>query len=204
MRKALVVLSGGQDSTTALFWAKEHFEEVHAITFNYGQLHIIEVNAAMKVAKMAGVASHEIIHVPHCLVSTSPLITHTDLERYADHREMERIIGGRVEKTFVPMRNAFFFVIAMNHAVALGSYDLVTGVCQEDNANYPDCTETFVNRFISMTNASMGAATNEFYIPCAANAPNESGNCSHVRRYARMLEGACIHTYKLRWHISAE
>jgi 7-cyano-7-deazaguanine synthase len=154
--KALVILSGGQDSTTCLFWAKEHFDEVHAVTFNYGQRHIIEVEAARKVAELAGVASHEVIDVPNVLKSTSPLLSDTELERYDSAEEMESIIGSRVELTFVPMRNTFFFVIAMNRAVELGCRNLVTGICQEDNANYPDCTDMFRLQFQDMANTSLG------------------------------------------------
>ena len=156
MSKALVILSGGQDSTTCLFWAKQRFSEVHAITFNYGQRHAIEIEAAQKVAQMAGVASHEIVDVPQCLVSTSPLTSDSALEQYRDAAQMEQVIGDRVELTFVPMRNMFFFVIAMNRAVAMGCNDLVTGICQEDNANYPDCTEAFRGAFEGCANTSLG------------------------------------------------
>jgi 7-cyano-7-deazaguanine synthase len=69
---------------------------------------------------------------------------------------MESIIGSRVELTFVPMRNTFFFVIAMNRAVELGCRNLVTGICQEDNANYPDCTDMFRLQFQDMANTSLG------------------------------------------------
>ncbi len=154
--KALVILSGGQDSTTCLYWAKKHYEEVHALTFDYGQRHVIELAAAIKVADMAGVASHEIVKLPGILKSTSPLTSDNELETYDNADEMEKIIGDRVELTFVPMRNTFFFVVAMNRAVALGVRNLVTGICQEDNANYPDCTETFRESFEDMANISLG------------------------------------------------
>jgi len=156
MEKALVILSGGQDSTTCLFWAKKYFEEVHAITFDYGQRHRIELEAAMTVAKMAGVASHEIVTLPGILRSTSPLTSDNALEQYENAEQMEQVIGNRVELTFVPMRNTFFFTVAMNRAVALGCDNLVTGICQEDNANYPDCTEDFRLAFEIMANMSLG------------------------------------------------
>ena len=158
MSKALIILSGGQDSTTCLFWAKSRFDEVHAITFDYGQRHVLEIDAARKVAELAGVKSHEVVSVPNCLVSTSPLTSHAELEQYSDAEEMENIIGNRVELTFVPMRNMFFFVIAMNRAVALGCTELVTGICQEDNANYPDCTEAFRGKFEDCANQSLGTS----------------------------------------------
>jgi 7-cyano-7-deazaguanine synthase len=156
MSKALVILSGGQDSTTTLFWAKTQFDEVHAITFDYGQRHRIEIESAVIVAHMAGVASHEIVKVPNCLVSASPLTSDAPLEEYKDFAEMDGIIGNRVELTFVPMRNFFFFTVAMNRAVALGCHDLVTGICQEDNANYPDCREIFRSAFQVAANLALG------------------------------------------------
>lgn len=155
--KAMVVLSGGQDSTTCLFWAKRYFDEVHAVTFNYGQRHIREIEAARKVAGMACVASHEVIDVGPMLRSRSPLVNHGEaLEQYSDYASMDAIIGDRVELTFVPMRNAFFLTLAANIALSKDCFTLVTGVCQQDNANYPDCRQSFVVAQEATINEALG------------------------------------------------
>jgi len=157
MSKALVVLSGGQDSTTCLFWAVKHYDEVHAITFNYGQKHNREIKSAEQVAFIAGVESHTIVDVPDILKSRSPLLDKSvTLETYDNYEEMDAIIGDRVELTFVPMRNAFFLTLAANYAVAMNCFTLVTGVCQQDNANYPDCREGFINAQIDTINQALG------------------------------------------------
>lgn len=164
-RKALVVLSGGQDSTTCLFWAKHEFDEVHAVTFDYGQRHALEIDAAEIVAKMAKTTSHEIVTTPNCLKSTSPLVSSTPLERYENYKQMDKTIGDRIEVTFVPMRNTLFLTIAANRAVALGCQHIVTGVCQQDNANYPDCRESFIESFQQTLNESLGSTNHsETYI----------------------------------------
>lgn len=154
--KALVVLSGGQDSTTCLFWAKENYDEVHAITFDYGQRHIIEIDSAVKVAQMAEVTSHEIVKVPNCLISMSPLTSETELEKYDNYAQMEQQIGGRRELTFVPMRNALFLTIAANRAEALSIDTIITGVCAMDNANYDDCRPIFINATKNYINYALG------------------------------------------------
>jgi 7-cyano-7-deazaguanine synthase len=141
MKKALVVLSGGQDSTTCLFWAKQKYDEVHAVTFNYGQRHARELEAARIVGELAGVASHELIDLGKPLVGSSPLVSAATLEQYPD---MYSLPGG-LEKTFVPGRNALFFVIAANRAYALGCTTIVSGVCEEDYGGYPDCRREFVD-----------------------------------------------------------
>lgn len=156
MAKALIVLSGGQDSTTCLFWAKQRFTELHAITFDYGQRHKIEIDAAVKVAELAGVASHEIIEVPNCLISASPLTSDNTLEQYENAAQMEQAIGSRRESTFVPMRNALFLTIAANRAEALGIQDIVTGVCAMDNANYDDCRQIFIEATRTYINTALG------------------------------------------------
>lgn len=155
--KALVVLSGGQDSTTCLFWAKQMYDEVYAITFDYGQRHTIEIDAAVKVAKMAGVAGHEIVPVPGCLISKSPLTDKSEvLETYVDAEQMDQAIGSRRELTFVPMRNALFLTIAANRAEALGIPVIITGVCQMDNANYDDCRAVFIQATERYINTALG------------------------------------------------
>lgn len=154
--KAMVVLSGGQDSTTCLYWAKRYFSEVHAVTFDYGQSHSRELESAAIIAKMAGVASHEVVKIPS-LAGTSPLTNKSEtLETYENAEQMEAVIGNRVEKTFVPMRNMIFLTYALNRAIALGIWRLVTGVCQEDNANYPDCRRMFVEATAHAATLALG------------------------------------------------
>lgn len=142
--KVMIVLSGGQDSTTCAFWAKAHDDvELHAITFDYGQRHMIEIDAAREIAKLVGVVSHEVLEVgAGVLRGTSPLVDPTaELEQYADHNSLP----GGLEKTFVPMRNQLFLTLAANRAYVKGCSILVTGVCQEDFGGYPDCRRVFID-----------------------------------------------------------
>lgn len=166
MSKVMVVLSGGQDSTTCLYWAKERFAEVHAITFNYGQKHSRELEAAKKVAEMAEVDSHQFIDIPNILKGRSPLVNPNEsLEQYTDYESMDKIIGNRVELTFVPMRNAFFLTVAANYALEKDIYDLVTGVCQQDNANYPDCRQRFIDWQQRTINEALGINNFKIHTP---------------------------------------
>lgn len=152
---ALVVFSGGQDSTTCLYWAKEKWDHVEAITFNYGQRHYLEIEAASNISQAAGI-KHEIVAVPDCLVSSSPLTSANKLENYDSFNEMEDTIGTRREITFVPMRNALFLTLAANRAEAKGINNIVTGVCQMDNANYDDCRKTFLMATEMYINTALG------------------------------------------------
>lgn len=156
--RALVVLSGGQDSTICLFWALSQGLEVDCITFNYNQRHSREIEAACKVASMAGVsARHIVAPIGPILQSTSPLVSpNSRLETYTDYKSMDEIIGDRVELTFVPMRNALFLTLAANWAVALGCGNIITGVCQQDNANYPDCRQEFISSQERTINEALG------------------------------------------------
>jgi 7-cyano-7-deazaguanine synthase len=166
MEKCLVVLSGGQDSTTCLFWAKKQFKEVHALSFNYEQKHAIELESAKKVAELAAVASHEVLTVGPILDGTSPLTNRGEkLETYKSFSEMADIIGSRVEKTFVPMRNDLFLTLAANRAICKGIFDIVTGVCEADNANYPDCRQSFIDAKQAATNEALGITDFKIWTP---------------------------------------
>lgn len=148
---AMVVFSGGQDSTTCLGWALERYSKVSCVSFDYGQRHEIELEAAFDVikhfeAQIGREITHDIVNLgPHTFAGTSPLTAKDeDLDTYQNNAQMEAEVGNRVEKTFVPMRNAVFFMLAANRAVCAGASVLVTGVCEADNANYPDCRSTFI------------------------------------------------------------
>jgi 7-cyano-7-deazaguanine synthase len=176
MTEALVVLSGGQDSCTCLFWAKEEFDEVHAITFDYNQRHAREIQSAVTIATMAKVRSHEVIAIGPILQGSSPLVNPTQqLEQYKDFESMDKIIGDRMELTFVPMRNTLFLTIAANSAYCKGIKNIVTGVCQADNANYADCREEFIDAMEVTINWSLGSRR-EYFIqtPLMNNSKSET------------------------------
>jgi 7-cyano-7-deazaguanine synthase len=170
-KSAMVVFSGGQDSTTCLGHALKHYDEVHAVSFDYGQKHARELQAAADVidffhSRGHKIASHETVFLSaDAFAGTSPLTNrHEELETYENHDQMEKIIGDRVEKTFVPMRNAVFLMLAANRAVVKNCATLITGVCQADNANYPDCRDIFVRSAEETINRALGTAAGIFKI----------------------------------------
>lgn len=148
--KALVVLSGGQDSTTCLAWARNRFDEVHALTINYGQRHAIEIAGAKMVGILGQLDSHEILTLPAgILEGTSPL---TDPNQPVPQYTSQDEVPDGVAKTFVPLRNQFFLTLAANRAFVLGCTHLVTGVCQTDYSGYPDCRQAFVDSLAETIN----------------------------------------------------
>lgn len=140
--KALVILSGGQDSTTCLYWAIKEFgrENIETVTFDYGQKHKIELESAEKICEVAGV-DYDLVNIAGLLRSSSPLVdTDQDLEKHEGLNEFQ----GGVQPTFVPGRNILFLVLAANIALSKGCNKLVTGVCEEDFGGYFDCRDDFV------------------------------------------------------------
>lgn len=146
--KAVVVFSGGQDSTTCLFWARERFAEVHALSFVYGQKHVREVELAEAIARRAGV-SFECLDVSFISTLARNALTDPTLEI-----DTEKPADG-LPNTFVPGRNLFFLSVAAVRARELGARHLVTGVSQTDYSGYPDCRDAFVKSLNVTLNLGM-------------------------------------------------
>ena len=146
--KALVVFSGGQDSTTCLFWALENFKEVHTITFTYGQKHSLEVEMAKKIADKAGVDFHLTDIASIASIGRNAL---TDISMKMDEEKPAE----RCPNTFVPGRNLFFISIAAIYARENGIFDIVTGVSQTDFSGYPDCRDSFIRSLNVTLNLAM-------------------------------------------------
>ncbi len=145
---ALVVFSGGQDSTTCLFWAKRHFKEVFALTFDYGQKHVLEVRLAEQIARQAGV-HFDRIEAPLIGMLGRNSLTCSDMEM---DREKP---ADTPPNTFVPGRNLFFLSIAAVYARERGIRHLVTGVSQTDFSGYPDCRDSFIKSLNVTLNLAM-------------------------------------------------
>ena len=152
--KALVVLSGGQDSTTCLFWAKKEFKEVYAISFNYGQKHQHETAIAQSIAEKAGV-SFKLMDI-YFISQLATNCSLTDSSIKMDEEKPE----GSFPNTFVPGRNLFFLSIAAVYARSLGIRDIVTGVSQTDFSGYPDCRDSFIKSL----NVSLNLAMDEQFV----------------------------------------
>lgn len=146
--KALVVFSGGQDSTTCLFWAKKQFREVYALSFIYGQKHVKEVELARAIAAKAGV------HFDVMDVSFIGKLGHNSLTDTTMTMDAEKPADG-VPNTFVPGRNLFFLSIAAVYARERGIRHLVTGVSQTDFSGYPDCRDNFIRSLNVTLNLAM-------------------------------------------------
>lgn len=147
-KRIVLLLSGGQDSTTCLFWALANgASEVHALSVWYGQRHDAELRAASAVLDVArknypeAILHHEQLHIGNVLASSSPLVSDTPLGQYDS---AEQLPGG-VEPTFVPGRNLLFLTLAANRAASVRADALVTGVCEEDFGGYYDCRRAFID-----------------------------------------------------------
>lgn len=145
---ALVVFSGGQDSTTCLFWAKKNFKKVVALSFLYGQKHSNEVELARKIALDADVEFH-LMDVSFIGTLGQNSLTDTSIKMDQDKPE------GGVPNTFVPGRNLFFLSIAAVFAREKGINHIVTGVSQTDFSGYPDCRDAFIKSLNVTLNLAM-------------------------------------------------
>lgn len=139
---AIVLLSGGQDSTTCLYWALSQFDEVHAVNIVYGQRHATELKAAEKIAKLAGVSYTKLDLRVLEQIGGSALVGDGELAGSGGH--VDDAMPEGLPTSFVPGRNMLFLATAASFAVRKGARSIVTGVCQTDYSGYPDCREEFV------------------------------------------------------------
>lgn len=147
--KALVIFSGGQDSTTCLFWAIRHFKEVVAVTFDYGQRHIAEIQCAKAIADELGI-EHHVLDMALLNQLAPNSLTRTDIpvdESIPD--------GKTTPNSLVEGRNMLFLTFAAIMAKTKGIRHLVTGVCETDFSGYPDCRNVFIQSLNVTLNLSM-------------------------------------------------
>lgn len=145
---ALVLFSGGQDSTTCLYWAKQHFRNTYALCFSYGQRHSQEVENARRIAEMAG-APFQILDA-----SIISRLAPNSLTNFSIEMDEEQPAGS-YPNTFVPGRNLLFLTFAATIAYAKGIKHLVTGVSEADYSGYPDCRDTFIRSANATLNLAM-------------------------------------------------
>ena len=138
MPNAIVMFSGGQDSTTCLYWAKKEFgDDIQAVGFNYGQKHIVELKQASKIALLAGVPF--MVYDLGGIFSGSSLVDHS-LDVEADHH-----IDTNLPSSFTAGRNAVFLSVAAGIAYNFQTSNIVGGMCQTDFSGYPDCRRVFID-----------------------------------------------------------
>jgi 7-cyano-7-deazaguanine synthase len=147
-RRAIVLLSGGLDSTTTFAIAKQQGFLVYALSFEYGQRHATEIEAARRVATALAAVEHRVIEIDNAVFGGSALTDHIDVPKLRSGEE----IGTGIPVTYVPARNTIFLAYAVAWAETLSSTDIFIGVNALDYSGYPDCRAEFISAFENMAN----------------------------------------------------
>jgi 7-cyano-7-deazaguanine synthase len=152
--RAVVLLSGGIDSATTLAVARQRGFATYALTFQYGQRHAVEIEAARRVARSLEAAAHEIFSIDLRSFGGSALTADLAVPKDRSARE----IGAGIPVTYVPARNTIFLAFALAWAEVLGAWDLFIGVNAIDYSGYPDCRPEFIGAFERLANLATKAA----------------------------------------------
>ena len=152
-RRAVVLLSGGLDSTTVLAIAKAEGYETYALSFSYGQRHSWELECARKIASNAGVKDHRVAQIDLRVFGGSALTSDISVPKGRSIEEM----SNKIPVTYVPARNTIFLSFALAWAEVLGSSDIFIGVNALDYSGYPDCRPEFIEAFERMANLATKA-----------------------------------------------
>ncbi|MET8895728.1 7-cyano-7-deazaguanine synthase QueC [Streptomyces albogriseolus] len=153
-RPAIVLLSGGLDSTTVLAIAKDQGFTPYALSFRYGQRHSIELEAAQRVAQAQGVARHVIADIDLRVFGGSALTADIEVPK---HESLQGTPQSGVPITYVPARNTIFLSFALAFAETVGASDIFTGVTAVDYSGYPDCRPEYMEAFAAMANLATRA-----------------------------------------------
>ena len=150
--KAVVLVSGGLDSTTCLAMAREKGFDLYALTFNYGQRHDHELNSAKMVVDFFNIQNHSIIDIDLAQFGGSALTDKIDVPKKRDLSDMAEI-----PVTYVPARNTVFLSLALAWAEVLGSFDIFIGVNALDYSGYPDCRPEYISSYEKTANLATKA-----------------------------------------------
>jgi 7-cyano-7-deazaguanine synthase len=156
MKHAVVLLSGGLDSATTLAIARSQGYEVYALSFDYGQRHRGELEAARRVAKSLGAKEHRIVKIDNSLFAGSALTDNVDVPKSRTEQEM----GSGIPATYVPARNTIFLAHALAWAETIPAAHIFIGANAIDYSGYPDCRPEFIALFEMLANAGTKAAAN--------------------------------------------
>ncbi len=153
MKKAIVLLSGGLDSTTCLAFARSEGFSCFALSFSYGQRHSAELYAAQRIAQQMNVAEHKIINLDTDLFAGSALTDQSiQVPKFQESTE--------IPVTYVPARNTIFLAMALGFAESIGARDIFIGASSVDYSHYPDCRPEFISAFQTMANLATKAGVN--------------------------------------------
>lgn len=153
-RRAVCLLSGGLDSSTCLAIARRDGYECYCLSFDYGQRHAIELQAAARVAKQLGASEHRTAKLDLRVFGGSALTADIDVPK---HRGLEHMASG-IPVTYVPARNTIFLSFALAYAEVIGAADIFIGVNAIDYSGYPDCRPEFIRAFEGVANLATRAA----------------------------------------------
>jgi 7-cyano-7-deazaguanine synthase len=159
-KSCLVVFSGGQDSTTCLYWALKKFPKVEALTFSYGQRHSIELDCAASLTERLNV-KHHIMNIEPLGIFGANSLTDLSMPVLKDSSFM----NSALPNSFVPGRNLVFFTLAASLAAGRNIDNLVTGICEADSSGYPDCRKDFVDSFQMTTRRALGSEKFQLHTP---------------------------------------
>ncbi|RYF59337.1 MAG: 7-cyano-7-deazaguanine synthase QueC [Comamonadaceae bacterium] len=153
-RNAVVLLSGGLDSTTVLSVAKDQGFELYALSFRYGQRHAVELDAARRVASASGVERHVVCDIDLRVFGGSALTSDVEVPK---HQSADDLSEDEIPITYVPARNTVFLSFALAYAEVVGATDIFIGVSALDYSGYPDCRPEYIEAYERMANLATRA-----------------------------------------------